>query len=59
MSVTQMPLRLPADLATKVRMISAANNVPMNTYITSVLTDHVVQWEQMHGALPTLPQEEQ
>ena len=54
-TIVQMPLRLQHELATKVRMISAANNVPMNAYIATVLAEHVADWEARHGGLPMLP----
>jgi hypothetical protein len=58
-AIVQTPLRLRSELATKVRMIAAANNLPLNTYITNVLTEHVQQWEKLYGELPTLPPKEQ
>jgi predicted HicB family RNase H-like nuclease len=58
MTTFQMPLRLNTELATKIRMIAASNNTPMNTYITKVLADHVTQWESEVGILPMPPQEE-
>ena len=54
----QMTLRLEPSLATKVRMIAAANNIPMNTYIAKVLSEHSDLWEHDHGKLPVLPQED-
>lgn len=59
MTPFQMTLRLEPELATKIRMISAANNTPMNTYISKILAEHVFYWESANGKLPMPPQEEQ
>ena len=55
MAIFQAPLRMESDLATKIRMIAASNNVPMNTYVVKVLSEHVINWEQVHGKLPIPP----
>ena len=55
MPVFQAPLRMDNDLATKIRMIAASNNMPMNTYIVKLLAEHVVHWEQTYGTLPVPP----
>lgn len=52
MRIFQMPLRIDSDLATKIRMIAASNNIPMNTYIGKILAEHAAQWEVDHGKLP-------
>jgi hypothetical protein len=46
---------MDSKLATKIRMIAAANNTPMNTYITKVLSEHADQWEKDYGRLPVPP----
>ena len=40
-------------------MIAASNNMPMNTYMVKILSEHADQWEDMYGKLPVPPQEEQ
>jgi len=52
MRIFQMPLRIDSELATKIRMIAAANNIPMNTYIAKILAEHAEHWECTHGKLP-------
>lgn len=52
MRIFQMPLRIDRDLARKIRMIAASNNIPMNTYIGKILAEHTEQWEYDHGKLP-------
>lgn len=47
-----MPLRIDSDLARRIRMIAASNNIPMNTYIGKILAEHAEQWEEDHGKLP-------
>jgi predicted DNA binding CopG/RHH family protein len=59
MTPFQMTLRLSPDLARRIRMIAASNNIPMNTFISNVLTVHADQWEHTYGKLPMPPQEEQ
>ena len=55
MPVFQAPLRMDNELATKIRMIAASNNLPMNTYIVKTLSEHVAHWEQAYGMLPVPP----
>jgi hypothetical protein len=59
MAIFQAPLRMDSGLATKIRMIAASNNTPMNTYIVKILSEHADRWEQTYGKLPMPPQEEQ
>jgi hypothetical protein len=55
MPIFQAPLRMDNDLATKIRMIAASNNTPMNTYIVKVLSEHADRWEREYGKLPIPP----
>lgn len=57
MKIFQTPLRIDSELATKIRMIAASNNIPMNTYIAKILAEHAEKWEGTHGKLP-VPSEE-
>lgn len=57
MKIFQMPLRIDSELATKIRMIAASHNTPMNTYIAKILAEHAEQWEKNNGRLP-VPSEE-
>ena len=55
MPIFQAPLRMDTKLATKIRMIAASNNIPMNTYIVKILSEHADHWEKAYGRLPVPP----
>ena len=55
--MAQITLRLPDDLHTKIRVISAFKNVSQNDLITEAAQEKVDRWEQKYGTLPLPPGE--
>ncbi len=56
--MSQITLRLPDDLHTKIRVISAFKNVSQNDLITEAVQEKVDRWEQKYGTLPLPPKED-
>ncbi|SMG40746.1 hypothetical protein SAMN06275492_12825 [Dethiosulfovibrio salsuginis] len=56
--MSQITLRLPDDLHTKIRVISAFKNVSQNDLITEAVQEKVDRWEQKYGTLPLPPEED-
>lgn len=48
----QLTVRLPDDLHTKIKVIAAYDDVPINSMIVEALLERVNQWEQKYGSLP-------
>ena len=55
--MSQITLRLPDDVHTKLRVLAAFKNVSQNDLITESVREKVAQWEQKYGALPLPPKE--
>ena len=51
-------VRLPDELHSKLRVLAALKKESLNTAFISIATEAVQAWEQKHGELPTLPQED-
>jgi predicted HicB family RNase H-like nuclease len=54
--ISQLTVRLPEDIHTKLRVIAAYKNQSINSMLISALRDVVAQWEQKHGTL-VIPEE--
>ena len=54
--ITQLTVRLPEDIHTKLRVIAAYKNQSINTMLIASLRDVVAQWEQKHGTV-VIPEE--
>ena len=56
--MSQLYVRLPDDLHSKLRVIAALKNESLNTTMVSASARYVEDWEQKHGVLPVPPAEE-
>ena len=54
--ISQLYVRLPEDLHTKLRVLAALNKASLNTTMIAASTKYIKDWEAVHGVLPTLPQ---
>lgn len=55
--MSQLTLRLPDPLHTKLRVLAAFKNVSQNDIIIEAVQEKVDLWEQKYGALPLPPKE--
>jgi predicted HicB family RNase H-like nuclease len=55
-TTSQLTVRLPEDIHTKLRVIAAYKNQSINTMLVTSLQDVVAQWEQKHGTV-VIPEE--
>ena len=51
-------IRVPDDLYAKARVLAAIHNVSFNQLILNLLDSAINDWENAHGVLPTLPEED-
>ena len=56
--MTQLYVRLPDDVHSKLRVIAALKNESLNATMITASTRFVEEWEQKHGVLPTPPEKE-
>jgi predicted HicB family RNase H-like nuclease len=49
----QLTVRLPDDLHTKIKVIAAYDDTPINSMVVSALQERVNLWEHQYGRLPT------
>jgi plasmid stability protein len=56
--MSQLYVRLPDDIHSKLRVIAALKNESLNTTMIAASSRFVEDWEQKHGELPTPPEEE-
>jgi|GEM_PF-2561637 len=54
--ITQLTVRLPEEIHTKLRVIAAYKNQSINTMLVASLQGVVAQWEQKHGTV-VIPEE--
>ncbi|WP_196792678.1 hypothetical protein [Jonquetella anthropi] len=57
--MSQLYVRLPDDLHSKLRVIAALKSESLNKTMIAASEDYVLQWEKRHGELPKPPSEEQ
>ena len=57
LSMSQITLRLPDGLHTKVRVLAAFKNVSQNDLLLEAAQGLIDHWEQKHGALPLPPED--
>ena len=55
--MSQITLRLPDDLHTKVRVLAAFKNVSQNDLLIQAAQTLIGTWEQKHGNLPLPPED--
>lgn len=55
--MSQITLRLPDDLHTKVRVLAAFKNVSQNDLLILAAQGLVGSWEEKHGPLPLPPED--
>ncbi len=55
--MSQLTLRLPDGLHTKVRVLAAFKNVSQNDLLIQSAQELINRWEQKHGALPLPPED--
>ena len=53
---SQLTVRLPEEIHTKLRVIAAYKNQSINTMLVTSLRDIVEQWEKKHGSV-VIPEE--
>lgn len=56
--MSQLYVRLPDDLHSKLRVIAALKSESLNKTMIAASEDYVLQWEKRHGELPKPPSEE-
>ena len=56
--MSQLYVRLPDDLHSKLRVIAALKNESLNTTVVTASSLFVAEWERKHGALPKPPVED-
>jgi predicted HicB family RNase H-like nuclease len=56
--MSQLYVRLPEDIHSKLRVIAALRNESLNSTMITASSRYVEDWEQKHGGLPTPPEEE-
>jgi plasmid stability protein len=56
--MSQLYVRLPDDVHSKLRVIAALKNESLNTTMVTISTRFIDDWEQKHGELPKPPEEE-
>jgi plasmid stability protein len=56
--MSQLYVRLPDDIHSKLRVIAALKSESLNTTMLTASARYVEDWERKHGELPTPPQEE-
>jgi plasmid stability protein len=54
--MSQLYVRLPDDIHSKLRVIAALKNESLNAAMIAASTAFVEDWEQKHGELPTPPE---
>ncbi len=54
--MSQLTLRIPDDLHTKLRVLAAFRNTSQNDLITEAIQEKVAHWEQKYGDLPLPPE---
>lgn len=55
--MSQLYVRLPDGLHSKLRVIAALKNESLNSTMIAASTDYVQEWERKHGELPKPPEE--
>ncbi|GHV34613.1 hypothetical protein FACS1894187_05550 [Synergistales bacterium] len=55
--MSQLTLRLPDEIHTKMRVMAAFRNVSQNDLIIEAVQELINQWEQKYGVLPLPPEE--
>ena len=55
--MSQITLRLPDLLHTKIRLVAAFKNVSQNDILIDAAQSLVDSWEEKHGALPSPPKD--
>jgi predicted HicB family RNase H-like nuclease len=55
-AISQLTVRLPEEIHTKLRVIAAYKNQSINAMLVAALQDVVAQWEQKHGTV-VIPEE--
>ena len=55
--MSQITLRLPDDIHTKVRVLAAFKNVSQNDLLIQAAQGLVSSWEEKHGSLPLPPED--
>lgn len=48
----QLTVRLPDDLHTKIKVIAAYDDTPINAMVIDALSERVKAWEKENGTLP-------
>jgi predicted HicB family RNase H-like nuclease len=48
----QLTVRLPDDLHTKIKVIAAYEDTPINSMVVDALQERVNLWEHQYGRLP-------
>jgi plasmid stability protein len=56
--MSQLYVRLPDDVHSKLRVIAALKNESLNSTMIAASARYVADWEQKHGELPTPPEGE-
>jgi hypothetical protein len=56
--MSQLYVRLPDDIHSKLRVIAALRNESLNSTMITASTCYVEDWERKHGELPKPPEEE-
>lgn len=56
--MSQLYVRLPDDLHSKLRVIAALKGESLNKTVIAASEDYVRHWEQKNGKLPKPPSEE-
>jgi predicted HicB family RNase H-like nuclease len=54
--MSQLYLRIPDDLHTKLRVIAALKNKSLNSTLLIAARKFVEDWEKAHGELPKSPE---
>ena len=55
--MSQLYLRLPEALHSKLRVIAALKRESLNTTVMGAANEYVAAWEAKHGELPTPPED--
>ncbi|MBQ6738597.1 MAG: toxin-antitoxin system HicB family antitoxin [Synergistaceae bacterium] len=55
--MSQLTLRLPDEIHTKVRVLAAFKNVSQNDLLIQAAQELINRWEQKHGNLPLPPED--
>lgn len=56
--MSQLYVRLPEELHSKLRVIAALKNESLNLTMIEAAKEFVLAWEEKHGELPTPPAED-